>query len=174
MNHSTLGAEETVLWSGSVSHWRFAGRWCIALLLLAALVASFVWPGTEHLFPVDGERAIGLTDGGIWIVRGALAILTLAILLWIWIARARRKYTVTNKRVSVEYGIISKNSNEIRIEHIRSINLSTKGLSGLFGIGQVEFSSAAADDAEVIFHYVPGAERLRDKVRSLQTVESGG
>jgi len=69
----------------------------------------------------------------------------------------------------VEYGIISKQSTELRIQDIRSINLTTSGLSGLIGIGRLEFSSAASDDAEVIFWNTPHAEKIRDLVRSLQS-----
>ena len=56
-----------------------------------------------------------------------------------------------------------------RIQDIRSINLTTSGLSGLVGIGRLEFSSAASDDADVIFWNTPSAEKIRDLVRSLQT-----
>jgi len=70
--------------------------------------------------------------------------------------------------VSVEYGIVSRVSNEVRIQDIRSINLRKTGLSGLLGIGRVEFSSAATDDADVIFWNTPEAEKVRDLVRSLQ------
>ena len=97
-----------------------------------------------------------------------LALGALVLLIWIFLDRSKRKYTVTNKRVSVEFGIVSKTSNEIRIQDIRSMNLTKKGISGLAGIGRLEFSSAATDDAEVIFWNVPGAEKLRDTVRSLQ------
>jgi len=75
---------------------------------------------------------------------------------------------VTNKRVSVEYGIISRVSNEVRIPDIRSINLRKTGLTGLLGIGRVEFSSAATDDTDVVFWNIPDAEKVRDLVRSLQ------
>ena len=43
------------------------------------------------------------------------------------------------------------------------------GITGLLGIGTVEFSSAATDDADVIFWNTPDAERVRDVVRSLQS-----
>jgi len=80
----------------------------------------------------------------------------------------RRRYTVTNKRVAVDYGIVNRISNEVRISDIRSINLQKTGFTGLLGIGRVEFSSAATDDADVIFWNTPEAEKVRDLVRSLQ------
>jgi hypothetical protein len=63
---------------------------------------------------------------------------------------------------------VNRVSNEVRISDIRSINLQKTGFTGLFGIGRVEFSSAATEDADVIFWNTPEAEKVRDLVRSLQ------
>ena len=154
---STPEAEpsEKTLWSGSVSQWHYGSKWSFIILLLAALVGTFF-------------VNLRIEESIVWGIRGALALVSFCILLWIYLDRSSRKYTVTNRRVSVEFGIVSKESNEVRIQDIRSINLTTKGLLGLLGIGRVEFASAAADDAEVVFWNVPGAAKIRDMVRSLQ------
>jgi len=155
MNATPVDNEE-VLWSGSVSHWHYAGKWLLAIIFLAALLATFF----VHI--LDDVTVL-------WVVRGVLAVITLSLIVWISVDRSRRKYIVTNRRVSVEFGIVSKQSTELRIQDIRSINLTTTGLSGLAGIGRVEFSSAASDDADVIFWNTPNAEKIRDLVRSLQS-----
>ena len=155
MNTPEAEPPEKILWSGSVSQWHYGGKWFFILLLFAALVVTF-------FVNLKVEQTI------LWGIRGALALIAFCILLWICLDRSSRKYTVTNRRVSVEFGIVSKESNEVRIQDIRSINLTTKGLLGLLGIGRVEFASAAADDAEVVFWNVPGAAKIRDMVRSLQ------
>jgi membrane protein YdbS with pleckstrin-like domain len=155
MSTPVVDPEEKVVWSGSVSQWHYAGKWLFVIILIAAIIGTlFVNTG------IDPSVA--------WIARGVLALVVIIMLVWIRLDRSRRRYTVTNKRVSVEFGIISKSSNEMRIHDIRSINLATTGLSGLVGIGRLEFSSAATDDADVIFWNVPGAEKIRDMVRSLQ------
>jgi membrane protein YdbS with pleckstrin-like domain len=156
MSHSTIDPEETVVWSGSVSHWHYAGKWLFIIILLAANIGTFF-------------VNLGIDPSVAWIARAALAGVAIILLIWIRLDRSRRRYTVTNKRVSVEFGIIAKTSNEMRIQDIRSINFTTAGLSGMIGIGRVEFSSAATDDADVIFWNVPGAEKIRDTVRSLQS-----
>jgi uncharacterized membrane protein YdbT with pleckstrin-like domain len=155
MSAATPDSEE-VLWSGSVSHWHYAGKWLLIAGFLAALVATFF----IHL--ADDPATV-------WIIRGVLALVALILFVWICLDRSRRRYVVTSKRVSLEFGIVSKQSTELRIQDIRSINLTTTGLSGLLGIGRVEFSSAANDDADVIFWNTPSAEKIRDLVRSLQS-----
>ena len=158
MSNPISDPEEKVVWSGNVSQWHYAGKWLFIVILIAAIVGTFfVSPG-----------GLGVDPSAAWIARAVLAGAAMFLLAWIRLDRSRRKYTVTNKRVSVEFGIISKSSNEMRIQDIRSINLATTGLSGLVGIGRLEFSSAATDDADVIFWNVPGAEKIRDTVRSLQ------
>ncbi len=104
-----------------------------------------------------------------WVIRSVPLLVAVVLIAWIKLDRTARKYTVTNRRVSVEYGIISKQSTELRVQDIRSINLTTSGVAGLLGIGRLEFSSAASDDADVVFWNTPGAEKIRDLVRSLQS-----
>ena len=155
MSDTDTDTHETTLWSGSVSQWHYAGKWLLILILLAAVIGTF-------FFKLGDDASIA------WGIRGVLAVIAVIIVAWIRLDLAARKYTVTNRRVSVEYGIISKQSNELRIQDIRSINLTTKGLSGLLGIGRLEFSSAASEDADVVFWNTPSAEKIRDMVRSLQ------
>jgi len=152
---AAASAEQT-LWKGTVSHLHYAGKWFLAVILLAAIFGSF-W------FRLPGD------DGILWGARVGLVVLALLLIGWIQLDRSRRRYAVTNKRVSVEYGIINRTSQEIRIQDIRSINLHKSGFAGLLGIGRVEFSSAATDDADVIFWNTPDAQKVRDLVRSLQS-----
>jgi uncharacterized membrane protein YdbT with pleckstrin-like domain len=146
---------ERTLWTGTVSNLHYTGKWITIGILLVAVMASF-W--------------VALPDYALmlWAARAALIVLAILLASWIYIDRQRRRYTVTNKRVSVEFGIINRTSNEVRIQDIRSINLRKSGFSGLLGIGRVEFSSAATDDADIVFWNTPEAEKVRDLVRSLQ------
>ncbi len=156
MNEPAPATTEQILWTGTVSNLHYAGKWFLVVILLGAVVGSF-WLALPDYANI------------VWAARAAFAVIALLLIGWIQVDRRRRKYAVTNNRVSVEYGIISLTSNEVRIQDIRSINLTKKGFSGLLGIGRVEFSSAATDDADVIFWHTPDAEKVRDLVRSLQT-----
>jgi uncharacterized membrane protein YdbT with pleckstrin-like domain len=155
MTETSPSSVEKILWSGTVSHFHYLGKWLLAIALLAGAGASFALA-----FPNQ--------PGALWIIRGTLFLLTFFLIGWIYLDRSRRRYAVTDKRVSVEFGIVAKSSNEVRIQDIRSINLTRTGMSGLLGVGRVEFSSAATDDADVIFWNTPEAEKVRDLVRSLQ------
>jgi len=68
----------------------------------------------------------------------------------------------------MESGLFAKSSTEIRIKDIRSINVKKSGLLGLLGVGDVEFSSAASDKAEIVFSSISSATEVRDLVRNYQ------
>ena len=156
MDIPTPSTAEKTLWQGSVSHFHYLGKWLLAIILALAAAATFFFRFSE-------------SDSVLWIIRAALFGLAIVVVLWIQLDRIGRKYAVTDRRVSCEYGIINKNSNEVRVQDVRSINLRKTGISGLLGIGTVEFSSAATDDADVTFWNIPEAEKIRDLVRSLQS-----
>jgi len=156
MNQEAPHSAEQIILSAKCSNWHYAGRWMLILFMLAAGIGAFFVD--QSLF---GQWALA--------VHAAPLLCAACVFFLIQLDRARRVYQVTNKRVIVEWGIVAKSSNEIRVQDIRSINVSKSGLSGILGIGNVEFSSAASDDAEVTFVKVPGADKVRDAVRALQS-----
>lgn len=102
-----------------------------------------------------------------WILFGAL-LLALAIYSYICLLRSMRLYVVTPRRVEVIYGLITKNSHEVRVQDIRAINVKKSGFKGLMGVGTVEFDSAGGEGAEVSFSDVWSAQRVKALVRELQ------
>lgn len=89
--------------------------------------------------------------------------LGVAILAWVFLARSKTRYVVTDRRISIETGIVTKTSRELRIQDIRSIDTRST-----FGYGHVEFSTAASDEADIVFSTISGAEKVRDLVKRLQ------
>jgi uncharacterized membrane protein YdbT with pleckstrin-like domain len=90
------------------------------------------------------------------------------IIIWIYFDRSRRTYIVTTTKVISEWGLWAKSSDEVRIKDIRSIAVRKHGLTGLLGVGDLEFASAAAADAEIVFASIPNATEVRDLVRKHQ------
>ena len=132
---------DQIIWEGRATLWKYAGS-IILSVIVTVLLAVFT-------------MGIGVVLAPIW-------------WLAIYISRKNRKYTVTRKRIVVESGIFVKSSNEIRIKDVRSINVTKTGIAGLFGIGTVDFFSAASGDAEVRFQSIPKAKDLKEMVNALQ------
>ena len=155
MNPDETHQPEQTLWTGRRSHWYYLGYWLIGWLVVAALAAGI------YFYRLD------LAPWMPW-VYGAPVLALLAVFAAVGIARSQRRYRVTNRRVISDFGRLVKDTNEIRIQDIRSMNVSKSGITGLFGVGKVEFSSAATDDADVIFYQIGNADGVRDLVRKLQ------
>jgi hypothetical protein len=111
----TPSTAEKTLWRGSVSHFHYLGKWLLAIILAIAAAGTFFFRFSE-------------SDSVLWIIRAALFGLAIVLALWIQLDRIGRKYAVTDRRVSCEYGIINKNSNEVRVQDVRSINLRKTGI----------------------------------------------
>ena len=86
---------------------------------------------------------------------------------YIVLARASHLYVVTPRRIEAVHGLMAKDSTEIRVEDIRTINVRRNGIPGLLWVGTVEFSSTG-DAIDVTFADVWGARRLKKLVRHLQ------
>ena len=150
---------EQILWSGKASQWHFFGQWVLGLAAVAVLTLA-IFLGRDTLsasLPGSMPWAYGLPALALVYFVGSITL-----------RRAGLRYCITAKRVIIETGLFARSSNEIRVQDIRSINVKKSGISGILGIGSVEFASAATDDADVIFSSVAGADAVRDLVRKLQ------
>ena len=138
-----------VLWQGHPSMFHYMPSICLFLLLTGGGIALLCW------------------RFDLWI-GAALAAAGLALLGVALIHRGTRRFIISERRVELIYGLLSKSSQEILIEDIRAINVRKSGISGLFGIGNVEFSSAGSSDVEVAFNNVGRAASVKQIVREIQ------
>jgi len=160
------GVEEN-LWTGRPSYWHYWPAWVLAMVIAGAGI-GMPYAGAKRWF----ANYLQWNDLQPWTPQIAAAAIGLGIviILFIFIARLRWLFTVTNKRMMMRWGLLARSMEEIRIQDIRSINVSKKGLSGIFlNIGTVEFSSAATDMADVTFWQIRRPYKVRDLVHKLQT-----
>ncbi len=149
---------EEILWTGRRSHWFYLGYWLLGFAVAAGLAVGLYY---YH------DRT-GFIQWRPWMYAVAVVPVLIAAVA-VAFARGNRRYRITNRRVISETGRVVRDSNELRIQDIRSINVLKSGFTGLMGIGKVEFSSAATDDADVIFYEIGGVDTVRDLVRKLQS-----
>ena len=103
-----------------------------------------------------------------WGVILSPVLIGLFMLLYVVLKRSSTVYRITNRRVSLETGVFSRVSRELRIQDIREM----AARANIFGIGDVEFSSAAQLLADVVFTGVPRVAHVRDIVKGLQNSPS--
>ena len=84
--------------------------------------------------------------------------------LYILKDRYSNSYSITNKNISHEKGLLVKSTNQVRTKDVRSINVVKKGLIGYLGFGNLEVSSAATDKAEIVFKGIRKVEDIKKLV----------
>lgn len=124
-------------------------------------------------YPVSLLAVVGGIFGGVWLYRFdgtyTLAGIGLAMLglIRLSLVSFTHDYHIRERRIEVITGLLARSSREVRISDIRSINVTCRGLSGMAGIGTVDFITSG-DQPEVSFHKVWAARKLKQRVRRLQ------
>jgi hypothetical protein len=101
-----------------------------------------------------------------WVV--LLGSISALILVFISLDRTTTTYFITTRRVEMEFGLVGRNSKEVRVADIRAIDVQQKSYAALVGIGNVDFDSSASPGAEVRFKDVSRPHEIKQLVRQLQ------
>ena len=151
MNAGDLLPGERIL-ARSCRHWVVLLR-PIATTVLAIAVAVAILA----LVPIAGELRLLL-------MLGALLVGLAVINLYYWGWRAH-EYVLTDQRIILNEGIISKFSRSIAIDRIQDLT-TFQGIWGrTWGFGDIELESAGRDSAEVL-SMVPRPQQLRNAIFS--------
>jgi uncharacterized membrane protein YdbT with pleckstrin-like domain len=149
VNARELLPDERILVS-CVRHW-------IVLLrpLVTTLVAMAVSLVVLILLPISGELRL-------FLVLGVLGFGVLVCILYYWGWRSQ-EYVLTDQRVILNEGIISKFSRSISIDRIQDLT-TFQGLWGrAWGFGDIQLESAGREGGEVL-STVPRPQQLRNAI----------
>jgi uncharacterized membrane protein YdbT with pleckstrin-like domain len=82
-----------------------------------------------------------------------LVVLAVTLLIG-FVKRVATTYTITNRRLNIKRGIISKEVQETRLERVQNVNYRQSVYQRLMQIGDVDFDTAASDDYNFVFNGV--------------------
>ncbi len=81
----------------------------------------------------------------------------------------RWKYVVKpDGHVAVRYGIIAKETDEIRVHDIRLLGVNQGIIQRLFGLGNVEIATAGHSEVEIFMKGIRDPEEVKEAIRKLQ------
>jgi uncharacterized membrane protein YdbT with pleckstrin-like domain len=110
---------------------------------------------------------VGVAGASLGDARPLLALLLLAVAgLWMivaWVRWSATSLTLTDQRVLLESGILSRVSKVIALDRVQDVSTQESLLGRLIGYGTVEIDAAGASGNEILDH-VPQPHELRDKV----------
>lgn len=94
-----------------------------------------------------------LVDGNTSAFLVILVVLAITLLAG-FVKRVATTYTITNRRLNIKRGIVSREIQETRLERVQNVNYRQTIYQRLMQIGDVDFDTAASDDYNFVFNGV--------------------
>lgn len=157
-----MGPGEQVVFEGHPSWRAIFGFYVKGVLVVGVLAAIVV------LFGNTIGDGVGSTALVAVLLVGALVVALIGFL-----KRVSTRYTITNRRLYVKHGIISRDVQQTKIERVQDVNYTQSLWQRVLQIGDVDFDTAANDpDGDFIFAGISQPEQVVDRVH--HSTEVGG
>jgi uncharacterized membrane protein YdbT with pleckstrin-like domain len=98
----------------------------------------------------------------VWLVLFAVVILVG------FLRRVSTQYAITNQRLRIQRGLLSKHVQQTRIERVQNVNTNQTLVSRMLRVGTVDFDTAGTDDSDFTFRGVGDPARVVEAVDRAQ------
>ena len=95
-------------------------------------------------------------------------VLFAGIVLVGFFRRISTRYTITNQRLRIERGLLSKHVQQTRIERVQNVNTNQTFVSRILRVGTVDFDTAGTDDSDFTFTGVGNPHEVVEAVDHAQ------
>jgi uncharacterized membrane protein YdbT with pleckstrin-like domain len=151
-----LSPGEQVIFEGHPS-WR-----AILGFYLKGIVIAFVVGVIVKLLSSNGSAVVAV-----------VVIIALTVLIG-FIKRVATTYTITNRRLNIKRGIISREIQETRLERVQNVNYQQSVYARIMQIGDVDFDTAATDDYNFVFAGVANPAEVVHRVDQATGAHAAG
>jgi uncharacterized membrane protein YdbT with pleckstrin-like domain len=122
--------------------------------------------------------ALALADKLVdFIGTGALIIILIAgaaiTVLAGFIKRVSTQYTITNRRLHIKRGILSRDVQQTRLERVQDVNYTQTVLERLLQVGDIDFDTATTDATTFVFAGVDDPEEVVEAVDHANRIRGG-
>lgn len=138
--------------------WRYQWSAMVGIVAMVLLVGLANFYGPAHV----GTRVAHL-------VSSAAAALALYFLLLMFYRHLAWRYLIDEQNIESYQGVLARRVHSIRIGDLRNVNVNQSVMQRLLGVGDVEFSSAAGGDVEVVFFGVADPMQVKELAQRLQS-----
>jgi uncharacterized membrane protein YdbT with pleckstrin-like domain len=97
-------------------------------------------------------------------VGAAVAVVFVVVLVWGFVRRVATTYTITNRRLTIDVGLLSRETHETRLERVQNVNSRQHLLERMLGVGTVDFDTAGGASYDFKFR---GVNNPRQIVRTV-------
>jgi uncharacterized membrane protein YdbT with pleckstrin-like domain len=88
------------------------------------------------------------------------AVLAALVILGGFLFRMTTTYTITNQRLTIRRGVLSRHLQQTRVERVQNVNVDKSLVDRLMRVGQVDFDTAGADDSDFTFRGVANPDQV--------------
>lgn len=98
-----------------------------------------------------------------------LTAAALAILVWKWLSNMGAKYEITDQRLIVRRGIVSKSIDEIELFRIKDVRINFTLINQLAGLGTISIASSdeTTRSGDLVLAGIEKAQERRETLRRL-------
>jgi uncharacterized membrane protein YdbT with pleckstrin-like domain len=157
MSSLNLSPGERVIFQGHPS-WRAIVGFYLKGILVAALAGVIV-------------KLFGAGAGTVFLV--VFAIVAVTVLVGFF-KRVSTTYTITDRRLNIRRGIVSREVQETRLERVQNVNYQQSIYQRLMQIGDVDFDTAAGDDYNFVFAGVADPDDVVHRVDQATGTHAAG
>jgi uncharacterized membrane protein YdbT with pleckstrin-like domain len=93
-------------------------------------------------------KLFGAGSGTVFLI--VLVVIALTVLIG-FVKRVATTYTITDRRLNIKRGIVSREVQETRLERVQNVNYRQSVYQRVMQIGDVDFDTAATDDYNFVF-----------------------
>jgi uncharacterized membrane protein YdbT with pleckstrin-like domain len=137
--------------------WRYQWSAVASIAAMLAVVVLAQVYGAVHL----GARVMHL----VMAAAGAVALYSLLLAIY---RRLSWRYLIDEHNIESYHGVLARRVHSIRAGDLRNVNVNQSVMQRLLGVGDVEFSSAAGGDVEVVFFGVADPMAVKALAQRLQ------
>jgi uncharacterized membrane protein YdbT with pleckstrin-like domain len=112
--------------------------------------------------------AIGALASGTGVAILAGAVVLAIVLVVGFVKRSAVRYVITTERLHIRRGILSRSTQETRIERVQNVNTRQSLFERVMQVGSVDFDTAGTDDSEFRFDGVGNPEEVVSAVDRAQ------
>ncbi len=124
---------EQVIYDGRPS-WRSVMALYLQGIVGGLLVGAILW----------------LAAGPFWGIVAFLVCVGIAVLVG-FIRRVFVRFTITDQRLRIQRGIISRRVQQTRIDRVQNVNTRQRPIDRMLKVGAVDFDTAGTDDSDFTF-----------------------
>ena len=93
-------------------------------------------------------KLAGAGGGTVFLI--VLAVTAVTVLAG-FVKRVATTYTITNRRLNIKRGIISREIQETRLERVQNVNYNQSLFQRMVRVGNVDFDTAGTSDSDFVF-----------------------